>query len=163
MGEPNSSRHAVASAVSGFHSAIWRSPSGRPSTGTKIPDRNITGNITLMAIPSTPSGSLTVRPSHTPTQVTANAIRISSANAPIVSVSEPCGAQPTSSPQAAMTTSPRHSSASSATARPAIADPRPIGSARNRSIRPERMSVATPIDTPGSIPIIVWAKIPDTR
>ena len=38
-----------------------------------------------------------------------------------------------------------------------------FGSARSRSIRPERMSVATPIDTPGSIPIIVWAKIPDTR
>ena len=47
--------------------------------------------------------------------------------------------------------------------RPAITDPRAIGSVRSRSISPLRMSLATPTAIPGTVPIIVWAKIPDTR
>ena len=75
----------------------------------------------------------------------------------------PCGAQPTIRPQSATTAIPPHSSTSSATVRPAITDPRAIGSVRSRSIRPERMSLATPTAIPGTVPIIVWAKIPETR
>ena len=58
---------------------------------------------------------------------------------------------------------PPHSSTSSATVRPAITEPRAIGSVRSRSISPERMSEATPTAMPGSVPIIDWAKMPETR
>ncbi len=75
----------------------------------------------------------------------------------------PCGAQPTITPHTATTTSPAHSSTSSAIVRPATTDPRVIGSARRRSIRPDRISDATPTEIPGSVPIIDWAKMPDTR
>jgi hypothetical protein len=95
--------------------------------------------------------------------IRAKAIKSSSANAATVSGTVPCGAQPTTRPHSATTTIPPHSSASSATVRPAITLPRLIGSVRSRSIRPERMSEATPTAIPGTVPIIVWAKIPDTR
>ena len=162
-GEWKSWRSAVASDVSGLNSAIWRSPSGRPATGTKIPHRNIAGKMIAITMPSAPSGSRTIRPTHTPAQVTAKAMNSSSANAPAVSSTLPCGAQPTIRPQSATTSTPPQSSTSSATVRPAITEPRAIGSVRSRSIRPERMSDATPTAIPGSVPIIVWAKIPDTR
>ena len=82
-------RIAVASEVSGLNSAIWRSPSGRPATGTKIPLRNIAGKITDITIPSAPSGSRTIRPTQTPAQVTAKAMNSSSAKAPTVSKTLP--------------------------------------------------------------------------
>ena len=47
--------------------------------------------------------------------------------------------------------------------RPAITEVREIGSVRRRSIRPLRMSEAMPTAMPGTVPIIDWAKIPDTR
>ena len=55
------------------------------------------------------------------------------------------------------------SSTISAIVRPAITEPREIGSVRRRSIRPLRMSEATPTAMPGRVPIIDWAKMPETR
>ena len=66
-GEPKSSRTAKASDVSGLHSAIWRRPSGRPETGTKMPLRNIAGKITpSRSRPRRPGRAPSARPTRRP-------------------------------------------------------------------------------------------------
>ena len=116
-----------------------------------------------IAMPSAPSGSRTIRPRNIPAQVNAKADTSRRPNAPAVSSTVPCGAQPTIRPQTATTTMPPASSTISAIVRPAITEPLQIGSVRRRSIRPLRMSEATPTEMPGTVPIMDWAKIPDTR
>ena len=54
--------------LTGFHSATVCSPAGSPATGTKVLATNVSGKMTMNAMPVTESGERATRPSSVPSQ-----------------------------------------------------------------------------------------------
>src|SRR5262249_3754975 len=100
-GLPNSSRTAVASALTGFQSAIVRSQAGIPLVGTNTLDTIVTGNTRIDACPAACSLPKT-SPTYMPIEVGANWNASSRASAAMASAAPLRIRQPTASPQAAI-------------------------------------------------------------
>ena len=71
VGLPNRSRSAAVTALIGFHSANWRSPSGRSPVATNVLARNVSGKIRMKTTPCAASAERTSRPSMIPAQIIA--------------------------------------------------------------------------------------------
>jgi hypothetical protein len=163
VGLPNRVRVAATSALIGLYSAIWRSPSGRPSIGTNALARNVSGNTVRNATPCTESGDRAITPTSVPSQIAAQANSVSRPKPATAWATSVWMRQPTISPLAVSTTSATMTAASSARKWPTRYAARDVGSDRKRSTIPSPRSVA--MATPG--PIIpnasVWIRMPPTR
>lgn len=141
---PNSERHAAATVLTGFHSAIARSQPGIPPIGTKTLLTMPIGNTSSPACPAISS-----RPHSTPTkkpiQTIANRRNSSSARPAAALPSPSCTRQPTARPTPTMAARTATLTSRSATAWPSSAAPREIGMVRNRSVIPRSRSRAAPI------------------
>ncbi len=131
---PNSSRVAAAVEEIGFQTATQPSQSGISCGATKMLEIIVSGKATAKRPPAA-SGLGTIRPSHTPIQISEKRSHSNSPNAPR-KPRPPSGRQPMASAVSIMIANSAQATIRSVTPRPATTAEDAIGMERKRSMTP---------------------------
>ena len=160
---PSSSRAAAVTALIGFHSARVCTMPGMPSVGTNVLATNVSGKSTMNPTPMTASGSLTMQPSRTPSQVMLRLNRSMRATARKKLGTVVCGRQPIARPVSIRMVRVRQVTSMSLETRPTSSEEREVGRASSRSTKPDLRSLARPRAVPKPVKARVWTKMPGIR